>query len=85
MFSVVKERSTLVHQMQISFNPNSALSRPILARQLGERLDCVLPEYQFLSSLMAGIKESLEVAECQFDLNVRVALTAGFPCRLFAS
>ena len=67
--TVVKERNALIHQMLISFNPNSASSRDDLARQLDEQLDRVLPEYQFLSSLMAGIKESLEVAERQLDLN----------------
>ena len=67
--TVVKEWNALIHQMLISFNPNSASSREDLARQLDEQLDRVLPEYQFLSSLMAGIKESLEVAERQLDLN----------------
>ena len=48
--TVVKERNALIHQMLISFNPNSASSRDDLARQLDEQLDRVLPEYQFLSS-----------------------------------
>ena len=65
---VVKERNALIHQMLISFNPDSALSREDLARQLDEQLDRVLPEYRFLHSLMAGIKESLQAAERQLDL-----------------
>lgn len=66
--SIVTERNTLIHQMLISFDPNCASSREALAQMLDEQLDRVLPEYQLLNSLLAGIKESLEHAESELDL-----------------
>ncbi len=65
--SVVNERNALIHQMLISFDPNSASSREMLARKLDEQLERVRPEYQLLDSLLAGIKESFEQVESQLD------------------
>lgn len=67
--SVVEERNALIHQMLISFDPNSASSREMLSRKLDEQLERVRPEYQLLHSLLAGLKESLELAESRFDMN----------------
>ncbi len=66
--SVVEERNPLIHQMLISFDPHSASSREMLARKLDEQLERVRPEYQLLHSLLAGLKESLDQAESQFDM-----------------
>jgi hypothetical protein len=65
--SVVKERNALIHQMLVSLDPNSSASRENLGRKLDEQLDRILPEYQLLHSLLAGIKESLEMAESELD------------------
>lgn len=65
--SVVKERNAPIHQMLISFDPNSASSREKLATKLDEQLERVRPEYQLLNSLLAGIKDAFEQVESQLD------------------
>ena len=65
--SVVKERNTLIHQMLISFDPNSVSGRESLTRSLDDQLDRVLPEYQLLNSLLAGMQQALEQAEREFE------------------
>ena len=65
--SVVKERNALIHQMLISFDPNSASSREELATKLDEQLERIHPEYQLLNSLLAAIKESFEQVGSQLD------------------
>lgn len=66
--AVVSERNALIHQMLISFDPNSVSSRDTLATELDEQLERIRPEYRLLHSLLAAIKESFEEVDSQFDI-----------------
>lgn len=58
--SVVSERNELIHQMLLSFDPNSQSSCRSLGDQLDAQLARVEPEYRFMQGLLASIKQSLD-------------------------
>lgn len=59
--TVVEQRNKLIHQMLADFNPNSMESCLKLSSELDQQHDTIMPEYEFLKSMV----EALRSAQCE--------------------